>query len=122
MGSLVGLLLGLGLLVIWTARHPGQLPHRTSPSSLARLAEMIVRSGVQGVTPVRLIVASAGLGLAVAMSVLAISHVLTIAMAFDWFREREVTRVDLHASREAEPLYRVLGFVDHPDPSLCWLP
>jgi len=82
MGSLVGLLLGLGLLVIWTARHPARLPHRTSPSLLARLEEMIVRSGVQGVTPVRLIVASAGLGLAVAMSVLAISHVLTIALAF----------------------------------------
>ena len=40
----------------------------------------------------------------------------------DWFREREVSRVDLHASREAEPLYRAQGFVDHPDPTLCWLP
>ena len=40
----------------------------------------------------------------------------------DWFREREVARVDLHASPAAEPLYRALGFVDHPDPSLCWRP
>ncbi|MGW5860790.1 GNAT family N-acetyltransferase [Streptomyces sp. NPDC055239] len=36
----------------------------------------------------------------------------------DWFREREVARVDLYASTEGEPLYRDLGFVDHPDPAL----
>jgi GNAT superfamily N-acetyltransferase len=36
----------------------------------------------------------------------------------DWFEEREVARVDLYASAEGEPLYRDLGFVDHPDPAL----
>ncbi|MGW6020348.1 GNAT family N-acetyltransferase [Streptomyces sp. NPDC055099] len=40
----------------------------------------------------------------------------------DWFREREVTRVDLYASPEGAPLYRDLGFVDHPDPALYWRP
>ncbi|WP_131739297.1 GNAT family N-acetyltransferase [Actinomadura roseirufa] len=40
----------------------------------------------------------------------------------DWFREREAVRVDLTASREGEPLYRELGFFDHPDPTLCWRP
>ncbi|MFC8131245.1 GNAT family N-acetyltransferase [Streptomyces sp. NPDC057302] len=40
----------------------------------------------------------------------------------DWFREREVARVDLYASHEGEPLYRDLGFVDHPDPALYWRP
>ncbi|MFF9896668.1 GNAT family N-acetyltransferase [Streptomyces longispororuber] len=38
----------------------------------------------------------------------------------DWFREREASRVDLHASREGEPLYRDLGFTEHPGPAL-WL-
>ncbi|MEW9547507.1 GNAT family N-acetyltransferase [Nonomuraea sp. NPDC050783] len=40
----------------------------------------------------------------------------------DWFREHDAARVDLHASREGEPLYRELGFFDHPDPALCWRP
>ncbi|MEU4835153.1 GNAT family N-acetyltransferase [Streptosporangium sp. NPDC023615] len=36
----------------------------------------------------------------------------------DWFRERQAVRVDLYASRAGEPLYRELGFLDHPDPAL----
>ncbi|MFF4730719.1 GNAT family N-acetyltransferase [Streptomyces mirabilis] len=39
-----------------------------------------------------------------------------------WFGEREVARVDLYASAEGEPLYRELGFTDHPDPALYWRP
>ncbi|WP_328381938.1 GNAT family N-acetyltransferase [Streptomyces sp. NBC_00400] len=31
-----------------------------------------------------------------------------------WFAERGVTRVDLHATDDAEPLYRRLGFAEHP--------
>ncbi|NRQ35058.1 GNAT family N-acetyltransferase [Nonomuraea sp. NN258] len=37
----------------------------------------------------------------------------------DWFAERDAVRVDLYASHQAEPLYRDLGFTDHPDPALC---
>jgi ribosomal protein S18 acetylase RimI-like enzyme len=40
----------------------------------------------------------------------------------DWFEEREVARVDLYASAEGEPLYRELGFTNHPDPALYWRP
>ncbi|AZM57110.1 GNAT family N-acetyltransferase [Streptomyces sp. WAC 01529] len=39
-----------------------------------------------------------------------------------WFSEREASRVDLYASPEGEPLYRDLGFADHPDPALYWRP
>jgi len=40
----------------------------------------------------------------------------------DWFREQGAARVDLYASHEGEPLYRELGFTDHPDPALYWRP
>ncbi|WP_329520174.1 GNAT family N-acetyltransferase [Spirillospora sp. NBC_01491] len=40
----------------------------------------------------------------------------------DWFRGRDVVRVDLYASTGGEPLYRELGFDDHPDPALYWRP
>ncbi|MFD9720038.1 GNAT family N-acetyltransferase [Streptomyces sp. NPDC059076] len=36
----------------------------------------------------------------------------------DWFRERGLTRVELRASPEAEPLYASLGFVRTPDPAM----
>lgn len=39
-----------------------------------------------------------------------------------WFREREVARVELRAPAEDEPLYRALGFADHPDAPLYWRP
>lgn len=35
----------------------------------------------------------------------------------DWFREREVARVDQYVSAEAEIPCRDLDFTDHPDPS-----
>ncbi|MEW2391657.1 GNAT family N-acetyltransferase [Streptomyces venezuelae] len=40
----------------------------------------------------------------------------------DWFRTQGASRVDLYASDQGEPLYRDLGFVDHPDPALYWRP
>jgi GNAT superfamily N-acetyltransferase len=37
-----------------------------------------------------------------------------------WYAEAGVTRVDLHASRMGEPLYRQLGFTDPTEPELRW--
>ena len=36
----------------------------------------------------------------------------------EWYRDRCVTRIDLRASPEAEPLYTSLGFVRTPDPAM----
>jgi ribosomal protein S18 acetylase RimI-like enzyme len=44
-------------------------------------------------------------------------HTITLGL-LDWFRDCAVTRVDLHASHDAEHLYRSLGFIDQPAPSL----
>ncbi|MEV0399841.1 GNAT family N-acetyltransferase [Actinoallomurus sp. NPDC050550] len=35
-----------------------------------------------------------------------------------WFTDREVRRVNLNASPDGEPLYRSLGFTEHPAPTL----
>jgi ribosomal protein S18 acetylase RimI-like enzyme len=35
-----------------------------------------------------------------------------------WFDDRDLRRVDLHASPDGQELYRSLGFDDHPDPTL----
>ncbi len=37
-----------------------------------------------------------------------------------WFHGLGVRRVDLNASPLGMPLYRRLGFADHPDPTLSW--
>jgi GNAT superfamily N-acetyltransferase len=37
-----------------------------------------------------------------------------------WYADAGVTRVDLHASRMGEPLYRQLGFTDPVEPELRW--
>ncbi|GAA4202467.1 GNAT family N-acetyltransferase [Streptosporangium oxazolinicum] len=38
----------------------------------------------------------------------------------EWYRGSGVHRVDLHATSDAEPLYREFGFVDDGYPSLTW--
>lgn len=40
----------------------------------------------------------------------------TTEALLDWFAARGVTRVDLHATSGAEPLYRNLGFTEHSTP------
>ncbi|MFI7340208.1 GNAT family N-acetyltransferase [Streptomyces sp. NPDC050085] len=36
----------------------------------------------------------------------------------DWFRQRDVRRIDLHATAQGEPLYASLGFARTPAPSM----
>lgn len=45
---------------------------------------------------------------------------LIMTSLLSWFADNGVTQVDLHASAEAEHLYRSLGFTDHPDPALSY--
>ena len=45
---------------------------------------------------------------------------LVFERLMQWYADAGVTRVDLHASRMGEPLYRQLGFTDPVEPELRW--
>jgi tight adherence protein B len=80
-GGLVGLGAAAGLLLMLHAiRTPATVrPPRTSAS---RLGDLIARSGIDGVTPRRLIAACAGVGVVVLVLAVGISRTWTIAVAF----------------------------------------
>lgn len=85
MGALLGLLLGLGLLLVW--RSGPRAPVRTSsgPTWQDRTADLLAQAGVEGVTPVRLLGASLAAGAVVFVLVLGTSRVPVIAGAFGAF-------------------------------------
>lgn len=80
MGALVGLGLGLGLMLAWSAFALPREPGRTSRPG--RLADLISRSGATGVTPAALCGLCAGLGLVVLVLVQGVSRTLPVAVAF----------------------------------------
>ena len=85
MGALLGLLLGLGLLLVW---HSGpRAPRRTSARRgwSERTAELLVQAGIEGITPRQLIGVSAALGVVVFVLVLGSSQVPVIAVLFGGF-------------------------------------
>ena len=86
MGALLGLLLGLGLLLVWRSgpRRPPPL-RRKGPSWHARTAELLAQAGIEGVTPRQLVAASAGLAVVAFVLVLGTSQVPIIALLFGVF-------------------------------------
>jgi tight adherence protein B len=85
-GALLGLLLGLGLLLIW--RSGERAPVSASPGRERwsdRTRDLLVQAGVEGVTPQQLVAASAALGLVVAVLVLGTSRVPILALLFGGF-------------------------------------
>ncbi len=86
MGPLLGLLLGLGLLLVWRSgtRRPAPLP-RTGPTWGERTAELLAQAGIDGVTPRQLAAASLGLGAVAFVLVLGTSQVPVIALLFGVF-------------------------------------
>ena len=85
MGALLGLLLGLGLLLLWQSRTPARPRPVGGSTWQARTRDLLTQAGVEGVTPAQLVCASAVLGLLVFVVVLATSRVVVIATAFALF-------------------------------------
>ena len=88
MGALLGLMLGLGLLLVWqglagpAARRTRRPGRRTLHD---RLAELIAEGGLEAVTPRQLLVSCAGAGGFVGLVFLVVSRTWPLALAFGAF-------------------------------------
>jgi tight adherence protein B len=88
MGVVVGLMLGVGLLLIWQSTVAPDPPADSPPPRRGvdhRLAELIAQAGIEAVTPRQVLASSAVSGLAAGMLFLAVSRVVPIALAFGAF-------------------------------------
>jgi tight adherence protein B len=57
MGALIGLMAGLGLLLVgWTFAEPGWRPAPRSSRRTGRIADLLARAGVEGVSPAQVVV------------------------------------------------------------------
>ena len=85
MGALCGLLLGLGLLLIWRSgpRAPERTPGR--PSWSHRRRERLRQAGVTAVSPAQFVVLSVIAGLVAGVVVLVITQAVTVALCFAVF-------------------------------------
>ena len=84
MSAAVGLLLGLGLFLVWRScwvmPEPSVRPHRSS-----RLEDELLQAGIQRVTPRAVVASSVASGLLVALLVLAGTGGIPIAVCFGLF-------------------------------------
>ena len=85
MGALLGLLLGLGLLLVWRSTQGPAVKSPSRDGWQARTRELLAQAGIEGVSPSQLLGASITLGLVVAVLVLGTSQVPVIALAFGGF-------------------------------------
>jgi tight adherence protein B len=85
MGALVGLMLGVGLLLVWQS-FTGPVGRRTDHSrGRDRVADLIAEAGIEAVTSRQLLVSCAGAGAFVALVFLVVSRTWPVALAFGAF-------------------------------------
>ncbi|MCU1602532.1 MAG: Type secretion system domain protein [Frankiales bacterium] len=85
MGGFLGLLLGIGLLLVWRARTTPPRPRSQDEGWQVRTRELLVQAGIEGVSPSQLLTASVALGLVTFVLVVGTSKVLVIGLAFGGF-------------------------------------
>jgi tight adherence protein B len=108
MGALIGLLAGLGLLLIgWTFAEPGWRPSPRTVRRTGRIADLLTRAGVEGVSPAQVVaMCAAAFGLAAtvltaASGVAAIGVIFGLmvgALPISVLRGRAARRVREHAA------------------------
>lgn len=81
MGVLLGLVAGTGLLLVWMSFTFPPRP-RSDSKRPTRLADLLLRAGVEGVRPAALLGISAGAALVAGMLMVAVSRTLPIGVVF----------------------------------------
>jgi tight adherence protein B len=83
-GSLLGLLLGVGLLLVW--RSGSRAPRRrTDPRRPGKRAQLLAAAGLTGINASQLLVVQVVLGLAVTVVVLLVTRTVTVSLVFGVF-------------------------------------
>ncbi|MGY1778774.1 type II secretion system F family protein [Geodermatophilus sp. SYSU D01036] len=83
-GALLGLLLGVGLLLVWRS-GPRAPQRRTTPRRPGRRARLLAEAGLTAINPAQLAALQAGLGLLALVVVLLTTGTVTVSLAFAVF-------------------------------------
>ena len=82
MGALVGLLLGLGLFLVWRSFTPAVSRRRRGPTRRDDVSDLLAQAGIEAVTPGGLVASCLGAGAAVFVLMYVVSRSPAIAVAF----------------------------------------
>lgn len=83
MGALVGFFAGVGLLLIgWAIAEPGWQPTRRARARTSKLADLLARAGVEGVSPPQLVALCVGAFLLASIVMMGLSGVAAIGVVF----------------------------------------
>lgn len=82
MGALVGLLLGLGLFLVWRSFTPPVPRRQRGATRRDKVSDLLAQAGIESVTPGGLVASSFGAGAAVVLLMYVVSRSPAIAVAF----------------------------------------
>jgi tight adherence protein B len=85
MGAFLGLLLGLGLLLIWRSGGRAPLPRASQPGWIRRRNEIIKQAGIDGLNSAQLLFLQSGSAVFAGLAVQLITGAVAVAACFAAF-------------------------------------